>query len=107
MLDGGSQVSEFLDCPALLINKVADKVNTSGKHTFSTPAVLQNQWNNLEKASTSLGLTVNLKKTKNTTTMNRETKIPMQFMSFNEEKNKQVSCGAGGGRSFISYTTKL
>jgi len=71
---------------SLLINEVADKVNISGKHGIqflpglqeiflllfaddiclisSTPAGLQNQLDNLEKASTSLGLTVNLKKTK-------------------------------------------
>ena len=71
---------------ALLIGKVADFVRTNGKHGFqlipggpeifqllfaddivllsSTPQGLQNQINNLAKASQSLGLTINMEKTK-------------------------------------------
>ena len=71
---------------ALLIGKVADCVRRNGKHGFqlipggpeiyqllfaddiilisSTPHGLQTQINNLESASKSLGLTVNMKKTK-------------------------------------------
>ena len=71
---------------SLLITEVADKVTTNGKHGVqllpglqeiflllfaddiclisTTPSGLQNQLNNLEKASSALGLTVNLKKTK-------------------------------------------
>jgi hypothetical protein len=71
---------------SLLITEVADAVTKKGKHGFqflpglqeiflllfaddiclisTTPAGLQNQLDNLEKASTPLGLTVNLKKTK-------------------------------------------
>lgn len=71
---------------SILITDVADKVTTNGKHGFqflpglqeiflllfaddiclisSTPAGLQNQINNLEKASDALGLIVNLNKTK-------------------------------------------
>jgi hypothetical protein len=70
---------------SLLITEVADAVTKKGKHGFqflpglqeiflllfaddiclisTTPAGLQNQLDNLEKASTPLGLTVNLKKT--------------------------------------------
>jgi len=71
---------------SLLITDVADKVTKNGKHGFqflpglqeiflllfaddiclisTTPAGLQNQINNLEKASDALGLVVNLSKTK-------------------------------------------
>jgi hypothetical protein len=71
---------------SLLINDVAEKVSKNGKHGVqflpglqeiflllfaddiclisTTPAGLQNQINNLEKASEALGLTVNLNKTK-------------------------------------------
>ena len=71
---------------SLLISEVAEYVRKNGKHGIqllpileeiflllfaddivlvsSTPSSLQNQINNLEKASNSLGLTVNLDKTK-------------------------------------------
>jgi hypothetical protein len=71
---------------SLLINDVAEKVSKNGKHGIqflpglqeiflllfaddiclisTTPAGLQNQINNLEKASEALGLSVNLNKTK-------------------------------------------
>ena len=71
---------------SLLITEVADKVKIKGKHGFqflpglqeiflllfaddicllsTTPIGLQNQIDNLEKASSNLGLTVNLNKTK-------------------------------------------
>ena len=71
---------------SLLISEVAEYVRKNGKHGIqllpsleerflllfaddivlvsSTPSGLQNQINNLEKASNSLGLTVNLDKTK-------------------------------------------
>jgi len=80
----GCQISPLIF--SLLITEVADSVTSKGKHGFqflpglqeiflllfaddiclisTTPAGLQNQINNLEKASSALGLTVNLNKTK-------------------------------------------